>query len=259
MSADNCAAERAPDSAPDSAPEDAHGCPRLAVWLIGVRLIALLWAPYPSLAQSLPAPSLPAASATTAPSATTVIFVVRRGWHIDIGFDVADIAPPLDALATEFPGVRYLFFGFGDRRYLLANHRNPPVLLAALWPGPGMLLATGLMSSPQDAFGANQVIALTVGVSQARDAQDFIWKSVDQKSSYAPGPYAGSLYFTATQKYSGFHTCNTWAAELLAAAGLPVHQRGVVFASQLWAQVRRLEKKQSTNTRHMAVAQAAFP
>ena len=32
------------------------------------------------------------------------------------------------------------------RRYLLAKNRNAPVLLAALWPGRGMILATGLTS-----------------------------------------------------------------------------------------------------------------
>jgi hypothetical protein len=69
---------------------------------------------------------------------------------------------------------------------------------------------------------------------------------------YANGPYEGSLYFSAIPQYSAFHTCNTWAAEGLSAAGLPVESAGVVFAGQLWGQVRRLEKKQVAATKHSA-------
>jgi len=190
---------------------------------------------------------------------------VRRGWHIDVGFAAADVQPPLSSVAGRFPGVRYLFFGFGDRHYLLAKEHNAPVSLGALWPGPGMILATALGSSPQDAFGAVHVIALEVSEEQTRNAQAFIWRSLGGQSkeggqsddgqfddresgavqAYGPGPYEGSLYFAATPRYSAIHTCNTWAAQSLAAAALPIHSTGVLFAGQLWVQVRRLEKKQS--------------
>jgi Protein of unknown function (DUF2459) len=222
-------------------------------------LAALLTMPHSSAAQSPPAAS------------SAVIYVVRRGWHIDVGFDVTELQPPLKSLATEFPGARYLVFGFGDQHYLLAKDHNAPVLLAALWPGRGMLLVTGLTSPPQEAFGVDHVAALAVTADQTRGAQTFIWQSLDRREmshdaaeshdaadrnsaaenaadqlkSYRRGPYEGSLYFSATPTYSAFHTCNTWAAETLRAAPLPVHSAGVVFAGQLWRQVRRLERQLS--------------
>ncbi len=204
---------------------------------------SLVAAPYPGAAQS------PAALSSPAPQDSAVIYVARRGWHVDIGFAAADLQPPLKSLMDEFPGAGYLFFGFGDRRYLLAKNRNAPVLLAALWPGRGMVLATGLASPPALAFGVRHVVAVAVTVRQARDAQAFVWYSLDKRSesdpvrSYARGPYEGSLFFAATPKYSAFHTCNTWVAESLAAAALPIHSGGVIFAGQVWSQVRRLEKK----------------
>jgi uncharacterized protein DUF2459 len=209
---------------------------RSSYYCILASLAALLSMPHSSAAQS----------SSSADSA--VIYVVRRGWHIDVGFDVAQLQPPLKSMPGEFPGARYVFFGFGDQHYLLAKDRNAPVLLAALWPGRGMLLVTGLTSPPQDAFGADHVAALTVTADQARAAQTFIWQSLDQRDSlksYQRGPYEGSLYFSATPTYSAFHTCNTWAAEALKAATLPIHSGGVVFAGQLWGQVRRLERKLS--------------
>jgi Protein of unknown function (DUF2459) len=250
---------------------------------------SLVAAPYPSPGQSSFAQASPAQSPVgqsraaqsraapflPAPQASAVIYVARRGWHVDVGFAAADLEPPLKTLLAEFPGAQYLFFGFGDRRYLLARNRNAPVLLAAVWPGRGMILATGLVSPPSAAFGTSHVVALAVTARQASDAQAFVWYSLDRQPvlnqqttddpvrSYAPGPYEGSLFFTAAPRYSGFHTCNTWAAEVLAATALPIHSAGVIFAGQLWRQVRRLEKKQSAiaqptaSTRPTAIARSA--
>jgi Protein of unknown function (DUF2459) len=196
-----------------------------------------------------PASAADAASEAN-PDSNKVVYVVRRSWHIDVGFAAADLAAPLAAVAAQFPGVRYVLFGFGDQHYLLAKKHNAPVLLGALRRGPGMILVTGLVSEPQAAFGAPQVAMLRLSEREERDVQAFVWGSLARQpdpailTPYANGPYEGSLYFSAVPQYSAFHTCNTWAAEALAAAGLPVDSAGVVFAGQLWGQVRRVEKKQ---------------
>ena len=208
-------------------------------------LLALVSAPRPGIAQSLPTPDIESAR-------TSVIYVARRGWHIDIGFSAGDLQPPLQSLTGEFPGVRYLFFGFGDQRYLLAKHQSGPVLLAALWPGRALVLATGLKAPPEEAFGPAHVLALKVTLEQLQSAQAYIRRSLRSQISdsadnavaaYARGPYEGSLYFTATSRYSAFHTCNTWVAEALEAAALPIHSAGVIFAGQLWSQVRHLSQQ----------------
>ena len=61
---------------------------------------------------------------------------------------------------------------------------------------------------------------------------------------YRHGPYDDSVYFLATHKYSALHTCNTWGAEALRAAGFRMHTAGVIFAGQLWIQARRLKREQ---------------
>jgi hypothetical protein len=179
---------------------------------------------------------------------TATLYVARRGWHVDIGLSAAELAAPLDAVAADLPGMSYVFFGFADKHYLLAKHRNAPVLLGALWPGDGIMLVTGLASSPDEAFGAQEVIALSLNAEQLRTLQSFIWKSLrtqnESLSVYQTGPYEGSLYFLAAPKYSASHTCNTWGAEALRAAGFQVHTAGVVFAGQLWSQARRIKQTQ---------------
>jgi len=176
------------------------------------------------------------------------VVVVRRGWHIDVGFDVADLKVPLRSIASNLPMAHFIFFGFGDMHYLLSKSHNASTMAAALWPGRGIMLVTGLQGSPQQAFGADHVIELTLTDDAARELQDFIWESfatVDGVAGvYRSGPYEGSLYFLATHKYSALHTCNTWAAEALHAAHLHVHRAAVVFAGQLWRQVRRLQRQE---------------
>jgi Protein of unknown function (DUF2459) len=192
---------------------------------------------------SMPQHALQARSAAAGSRAT--IFVARRGWHIDIGFRTLDLQLPLASLSPQLERTQYVFFGFGDRHYLIARNKNFPGLLAALWPGAGVILVTMLAAAPGEAFGNEHVIRLTVSFDEARAAQTFVWDSLlkenDAPVFYRDGPYEGSLFFGAAPEYSAVHTCNTWAAEALRAAGLPVRSRGVVFAWQLWSQTRRIE------------------
>jgi hypothetical protein len=187
-------------------------------------------------------------AAANAGSDSSTIYVARRGWHIDIGMAAADLLPPLNQAAAPLPGSSYIFFGFADKHYLLAANHKAPVLLSALWPGASILLTTGLTNSPAEGFGATHVITLSVTKDQMRDLQAFIWRSLrtqdDVLKVYRDGPYEGSVYFLAAQKYSAFHTCNTWGAEALRAAGFHVHTAGVIFAGQLWVQARRLNRRQ---------------
>jgi hypothetical protein len=179
-------------------------------------------------------------------SGSSTIYVARRSWHVDVGFDAADLLPPLQGILQELPGATSLFFGFGDRRYLASKHRYAATL-AALWPGAGLILVTGLRASPADGFGATHVIQLRVSREASRRAQQFILGSLQgvdlqhaaQPAAF-PGPYEGSVYYGAEPRYSAFHTCNTWAAEVLASAGLPVRTSGVVFANQVWQRARQL-------------------
>jgi Protein of unknown function (DUF2459) len=192
--------------------------------------------------------SLLVPAANVAQAKVSTVYVARRGWHIDIGIAVAELTPTLTAVAADLPQAHFVFFGFGDRHYLLAKKRNTPVMLGALWPGSGILLVTGIAGSPIAGFGADHVIQLTLQTEQMDALQAFILKSLQTEEGaikvFRAGPYEDSAYFLAVPKYSALHTCNTWGAEGLKSAGLPVHVKGVIFAGQLWSQARRLQKSQ---------------
>jgi len=187
-------------------------------------------------------------SSANAGSDFSTLYVARRGWHVDIGMAAADLSPPLAQAAAALPDARFVFFGFADKHYLLAKNHGGPVLLSALFPGASILLTTGLTNSPAEGFGAAHVISLVVTQDRMRDLQAFIWRSLRTQDEvlkvYRDGPYEGSVYFLGKPKYSALHTCNTWGAEALRAAGFHVHTVGVIFAGQLWLQARRLKRLQ---------------
>ncbi len=183
------------------------------------------------------------ATAKPAPGGATV-YVVARGWHTDIGLPAAPVTGPLAVLRARFPGVRTLLFGFGDRAYLTSGKHDTATALRALLPGPGAMLITALRTTPDQAFGASNVVTLSPSQDGADRLARFIWNSLDHSgtdglSSIGDGPYPGSLFLTASTLYSGLFTCNTWTARGLHAAGLPILWPGVLFASQVMTQARR--------------------
>jgi hypothetical protein len=185
-------------------------------------------------------PAVPGAASAGIADPVTV-YVARRQWHIDVGFAAADLDPALLPVKGQFATAKYLFFGFGDRRYLLTKNKNAPLLLRALWPGPALVLVTAIDGTPALAFGEAHVIRIELSTAHALQA--FIRASIvgsDLKPA-APGPYAQSAFYLASQQYSALHTCNTWAAEALRAADQPIRTTGVIFAGQLWHQVQRLQ------------------
>lgn len=170
------------------------------------------------------------------------LYVLRRGRHTDLVLPVEQLGERLSTLTADFPGARYLVFGFGDRQYVLATHKNLWHALLAPLPGPGLMLVTGLEETPQQAYGADHLAPLTVSAAGMRKLQDFVWSSLEQDPPgavrpYLPGRLPGNVYYSATYTYYGFYTCNTWTAQALHAAGLPVRSGGVLFAGQVWDQL----------------------
>lgn len=185
--------------------------------------------------------------AMLAPEVT--MYVVRRGWHIDLGFAASDLTGPLAAAREQFPQARFVTFGFGDRRYLHARNPAFPNMLAALWPGKGLLLVTALRATPQQAFGEREVVEVKLSSRQAAQAQRSVVGALTlqdaRPQSDGPGPYEDSLYWRSSLRYSAAYTCNSWAAQVLNSAGLPLRVHGVVFAAQVWQPLVRLARPSS--------------
>jgi hypothetical protein len=194
------------------------------------------------------AAAAPAADAPSQPGPEQVVmYLARRSWHIDVGFAVRDLDPSLAFVARRFPQAKYLFFGFGDRHYLLSKDKGTSALAGALFPGPGLILVTAIENSPAQAFGGAHVLEFGLPVARAAAAGGFVRRALaggeGDIAPVAEGPYEGSVYYAAVARYSALHTCNTWAAEALQSAGFKVHTRLVLFAGQTWNQARKIETR----------------
>jgi hypothetical protein len=106
-----------------------------------------------------------------------------------------------------------------------------------------MVLVTALNTSPERAFGTDDTVPLAVTPDGLAALEDFVHHSMTTNKDGTPvhvgaGPYPGSAFYASGITYYGLYTCNTWTAEGLRAAGIPISGDAVVFASQVMDQVR---------------------
>jgi len=179
-----------------------------------------------------------------------IIYVIGRDWHTDIALPVQDISGPLAVLEQHFPGVRVLTFGFGERQFLIDRETDFATMLAALLPSRSALLVTALRASPEQAFGAQNVVALRVSRTGLDRIEAAIWREFEHLPADEPvrlddGPYPGSAFYAATDTYYGLFTCNTWTAETLRTGGLRVAATGVLFAGQVMGAARWISTQQA--------------
>jgi hypothetical protein len=189
----------------------------------------------------LPPPRLPAAAR---------ISVVERGWHTDICLHNEDAGAWIASLARGFDGARYLCFGFGERRYLVTHDHGPLEMIASLFPSQAALLMTVLKDSPGAAFESRNVVDLGIDREGLAGLQNYLRSAVQIDAAGQPlrlgtGPYPGSAFFAATGTYDFRYTCNTWTADALRSARLPVDD-AVVFAGGVMRQARRLAALQTS-------------
>ncbi len=176
-------------------------------------------------------------------SAAPIVYVIAGGWHTEIDLPRASIDPPLAALTLRFPDARSLVFGWGARGFYMARHPGIEELMRAATPGPAVMLVIPLAMSPTAFAGTADVFPLAISPGSAARLSQFLWSDLVAGRNriprdLGPGPEPQSVFFAAAGTYDLSHTCNTWTAEALRMAGLPVNPAGVVFASQLLDQLR---------------------
>lgn len=174
-----------------------------------------------------------------------LVYLIAGGWHTEIGLSrsAAQSLPP--ALLDSFPDARYLIFGWGERGYYTSPDPGLGDALRALAPGPAALLVIPLAMPPPEAFGHENVLALPVsspGIARldAYLRADFATDPEGKPLRIGVGSEHGSAFYASTEDYSVARTCNTWTAEALHVAGLPIDASGVVFAWQVLEQAQPL-------------------
>ena len=192
--------------------------------------------------------STPAPTYQEAPKNGVTTYLIAAGWHTEIALPIDAIHDPLKTVAPDFPGSRYLSFGWGERNYYMARAPTVGDAMSALFPGPAVLLVTPLYRPPRESRANAQVFELSLSPAGLDRLSSYLWAAFDRSGDGTPrrlaaGPEPGSVFYAATGTYSASYTCNTWTAEGLRFGGIPVTPAGVVFVSDLTDQLRSLSAR----------------
>ena len=202
-----------------------------------------------ALAACARAPAPPPATADDHPDFAT-IYVLARDWHTDIGVPLEPAIGPFTIFRSIFPGAETLTFGFGERDFMQKADNGFADKFQALLPGPGILMITALATPPPDGFRADErdlteVIPLRVSRAGYDRLIAFIWQTLQHTPDNRPvklkdGPFPGRAFYASAAGYWGGYTCNTWTADALDTAGLPIDGNGILFAHQIVDRARAI-------------------
>jgi hypothetical protein len=182
----------------------------------------------------------------TGQAGNLVVAIIERDWHTEIGLETREITGPLATLEPSSAGAPYLVVGFGDRAYFTDHGAGVDKALAALFPGASAVQLASFDALPEDE--THVVVRLRLSQEALDRVVDFIWNSLARQDDGTPlrvaEHNARSLFYAGRQPYESFYNCNTWTADALHAGGLPFDSSGVLFASQVMAQARRIASRQ---------------
>lgn len=178
-----------------------------------------------------------------APLSGDTVTLLDHGWHTDIGIPAKELSGPLAVFRSIFPGAQSLVFSFGKRTFLMAPAHDWSEYVLGPLPGPAAIMVTGLSGPSENAYGDDPALVLRLPKGGAASLSDFIWWEISHDQAGNPrlidrGLFDGSLFYAAATTYTLHHTCNTWSAMALAAAGLTIDPSDVVFAGQVMTRAR---------------------
>jgi uncharacterized protein (TIGR02117 family) len=178
------------------------------------------------------------------------VFVVNYGWHTGIAVSKADIPHGLLPEAEDLPGAS-LEIGWGDRDFYQSPDAGIGLAIkAAFFSGGSVVHLTAFDGAVGDYFRGAEIYELTVSADGYLRLIQFVSESFlrsEGPEASWPGLYPNSRFYPARGKFHLSRNCNTWVAEALEAAGLPVNPSTVITAGNLFSQLERFAKRKNLN------------
>jgi uncharacterized protein (TIGR02117 family) len=174
------------------------------------------------------------------------VFIVHDAWHAAIVIRTIDIPAAVLPELRDFPFPEHLEFSWGDRDYFPAPDPGVGLALkAAFWSSGSILHVVGSNGAVEKIFFGAEILEIGLSEDGFQRLIKFISDTFSRSSpgvpaEARPGLSPNGRFYLAEGKFSILRTCNTWVAEALSAAGLPVSPRYVITARSLGAQLRSL-------------------
>lgn len=183
-------------------------------------------------------------TASTCPEGETV-YVINHGWHTGLAVSWPDIAGEKPDLERSMVEGQYLEFGWGDEDFYRAPEGTLALALQALFRSRGSVLyVVSLPSDPASYYRASEVVEIRVAHTGYRELLEYIAESfaTDNEGNLQDldsGPPARSRFYRARGNYSATNTCNTWVANALKTAGVPIADPNPVTSGDVMASLRK--------------------
>jgi hypothetical protein len=175
---------------------------------------------------------------------TDTVFILQHGWHTDLAIPSHVLRGGMLTFRRIFPDLQVLVVGFGKRTFMMAPVTTSGDLLIGPFPGKGAILVVGLNGPPSLAYDDGLEASVVLAPGGAERLSDFIWQTLDTQNGnpvrIRNNLFSGSMFYATRVGYAGTYTCNTWTADALHTAGVPVNPLHVVFAGQMMVQVARI-------------------
>lgn len=183
-------------------------------------------------------------TAGSAVAGTRTVFAVNIGWHVGLAFASEDIDPTVFPEIADLDGAPWIEVGWGDEAFYQDPNPSLGVMLdAALVPTPAVIHLVGMPAEPARYLPQAETLAIELSPEAfarlvAHVAAAVVRNGAPRAEAIGAGLYPVSRFYPAEGSFSLRRTCNTWAAEALAAAGVAVDPEGVVRASTLMSRLR---------------------
>ena len=184
------------------------------------------------------------ARAQAAGANSRTAYLVHNDWHAAIVVRAADVSIGRLPELGDFAQAEYLEISWGDAEYFPAPDAGVfAALKAAFWSSGSVIHIVGFSGSIEKAYPGAEIIDLALADDDFQKlirfvSDDFFRPAPATSAKAAPGLFSNSRFYPAKSKFSALRTCNTWIAEALRAAGLPLNPWTIITAGRLAQQVR---------------------
>ena len=180
--------------------------------------------------------------------ADVIAWVADYGWHTEIIVPVTALTGPLAGFRTA--GMTALSFGFGKLDFITVPSPGLGDFVAGAVPGRASVRLQTLHVPPARSTGS-PVVRVPLNPASLAALQGFLSAAIARAPDgspvvAAPPPDADTRFYAATSGYSLAYTCNSWAADGLRQAGLPM-DFGIVSAGGVMAGIARIRGSCAVN------------
>ncbi|HKY07661.1 MAG TPA: DUF2459 domain-containing protein [Candidatus Binatia bacterium] len=176
--------------------------------------------------------------------------VVHDSWHAGIVLSRNDLSSTAFPELADFPAARFIEFSWGDKDYFPDPESGFSMALkAAFWSRGSVLHLVGFTDDIKQMYPKAEIVEFRLTPSAFNRLSSFLSQSFMRANSTArsqalPGLYSYSRFYPSVGKFSLLNTCNTWVAQALESAGIPVSPSRVITAGQLAEQMEKVKAPQ---------------